>query len=264
MLYQRTGSEVMATVLKANGKYSQDEWAARQELAACYRIFSMFGWDELVYNHITLRVPGEDGAYLINPFGLHYSEITASLLIKVDRHGRKVDVDNPWPINQAGHIQHSLFHHHVARAHAVIHTHTTATMAVCSMKGGLQMTNFYAAIFAGRMGWHDFEGITVREEEGERILASLGDKNVLMLANHGPVVIGQTLPEAFHTFWNLQRACEVQMATLSMGAPIEIPQAVLDVHQRDAVQMRGKRGRGEMEFEAMVRRVDRLDRSWRD
>jgi ribulose-5-phosphate 4-epimerase/fuculose-1-phosphate aldolase len=254
----------MAAVWKDQTRFSAAEWQARQELAACYRIFAMFGWDELVYNHITLRVPGEEGAYLINPFGLHYSEITASSLIKVDRHGNKADADNPWPINKAGHIQHSLFHSRVERAHAVIHTHTTATMAVCSLKGGLRMTNFYAAIFADKMGWHDFEGITVREEEGERLLASLGDKPVLMLANHGPVVIGRTLPEAFHTFWNLQRACEVQMATLSMGEPIEIGQDVLDVHKRDAVQMRSPRGRGAMEFDAMVRRIDRLDPSWRE
>jgi len=122
---------MMAAVWKSNAKFSLEEWEARQELAACYRIFAMFGWDELVYNHITLRVPGEEGAYLINPFGLHYSEINASSLIKVDRSGNKVDVDNPWPINKAGHVQHSLFHGNVDRAHAVIHTHTTATMAVC-------------------------------------------------------------------------------------------------------------------------------------
>jgi len=254
----------MTVTSNGHGKFSPAEWAARLELAACYRIFVMLGWDELVYNHITLRVPGEAGAYLINPFGLHYSEITASLLIKVDKDGNKVDVDNPWPINKAGHIQHSLFHRNVERAHAVIHTHTTATMAVCSLKEGLQMTNFYSAVFAGKLAWHEFEGITVREEEGARLLANLGDKNVLMLANHGPVVLGSTLPDAFHTFWNLQRACEVQMATLSMGEPIQIPQAVLDVHKRDAVQMQGPRGRGQMEFEAMVRRIDRIDPSWRD
>jgi len=254
----------MAAILKTRARCSPEEWEARQQLAACYRIFDMMGWAEMVYNHITLRVPGEQGAYLINPFGLHYSEITASSLIKVDKDGNKVDVDNPWPINKAGHVQHSLFHGNVERAHAVIHTHTTATMAVCSLKEGLRMTSFYSAMFAGQLAWHEFEGITVREEEGERILANLGDKNVLMLANHGPVVLGLTLPEAFHRYWNLQRACEVQLATLTMGEPIEVQQSVFATHQRDGEQMRGDRGRGEMEFDAMVRRIDRLDRSWRD
>ena len=243
---------------------SPEEWAARQELAACYRIFAMLGWDEMIYNHITVRVPGEQGAYLINPFGLQYSEITASLLIKVDGQGNKVDTANPWPVNTAGLVQHSLFHRNIPDSHAVIHAHTTATMAVCSVKGGLLPINFYAATFMGKLGWHDFEGITVREEEGARLLANLGDHRVIMLRNHGPVVLGSTLPEAFHQFWALQRACEVQLATLSMGEPELIPQSVLDAHNRDIRQMRGPKGRGTLEFDSMVRRLDRLDRSWRD
>lgn len=254
----------MATQYQHNSRYSMAEWEARLELAACYRIFAMLGWQEMIYNHITVKVPGEDGSYLINPFGLHYSEVTASSLIKVDRDGNKLDTDNPWHINKAGLVQHTLFHNNLPDAHAVIHAHTTATMAVCSLEEGLLPTNFYAVSFMGNMGWHDFEGITVREEEGERLLQNLGDKQVLMLKNHGPVVIGKTLPEAFHIFFLLQRACEVQLATYSMGKPTMIPQEVVDVHQRDSGKMRVGGGRGQLEFDAMTRLVDKIDSSWRE
>ncbi len=254
----------MATQIKSNHKCSEAEWQARQELAACYRIFAMRGWDEMIYNHITVKVPGEDGAFLINPFGLHYNEVTASSLIKIDRDGNKLDVDNPWHVNAAGLVQHSLFHNNVPDAHAIIHVHTTATMAVCSLEEGLLPTNFYAASFAGKLGWHDFEGVTVREEEGVRLLENLGGHQVIMLRNHGPVVLGKTLPEAFHIFFILQRACEVQVTTMSMGKPVMIPKEVTDTHNRDTSKMRVGGGRGQIEFDAMVRQIDRIDRSWRD
>jgi ribulose-5-phosphate 4-epimerase/fuculose-1-phosphate aldolase len=255
----------MATQVKTEGKYSEAEWQARQELAACYRIFAMRGWDEMIYNHITVKIPGEDHAYLINPFGLHYNEVTASSLIKVDRDGNKLDLDNPWHVNPAGLVQHTLFHNNVPGAHAIIHAHTTATMAVCSLEEGLLPINFYAASFAGKLGWHDFEGVTVREDEGRRLLANLGNHQVLMLRNHGPVVLGKTLPEAFHIFFLLQRACEVQVATLGMGKPVMIAPAVTDTHDRDTAKMRvGGMRRGQLEFDAMIRQIDRIDRSWRD
>jgi ribulose-5-phosphate 4-epimerase/fuculose-1-phosphate aldolase len=135
---------------------------------------------------------------------------------------------------------------------------------VCSLEGGLQPTNFYAASFADKLGYHDFEGVTVREEEAERLLANLGDKRVLMLRNHGPVVMGGTLAEMFFVHWALQRACEVQMATMSMGQPIVVPQQVIDVHQRDMSQVRLPGGTGFADFEAWKRQIDKIDRSWRD
>lgn len=254
----------MATQIKRNSKYSESEWAARQELAACYRIFAMMGWDEMIYNHITVKVPDEEGSYLINPYGMHFSEVTASSLIKIDIDGNKVDADNPWHVNRAGFVQHSLFHRNVPDAHAIIHTHTTATMAVCSLEGGLQPTNFYACNLIGHMGWHDFEGITVRDEEGVRLLEHLGDHRVLMLKNHGPVVMGKSLPAAFQMYWVLQRACEIQLATMSMGKPILVPDDVIAVHQRDQYQVAIPGGAGKADFDAMVRRVDKIDTSWRD
>jgi ribulose-5-phosphate 4-epimerase/fuculose-1-phosphate aldolase len=254
----------MATQLKQNSKYSEAEWTARQELAACYRIFAMLKWDEMIFNHITVKVPDEDGSYLINPYGLHFSEVTASTLIKIDSEGNKVDVDNPWHVNRAGFVQHSLFHKHVPDAHAIIHTHTTATMAVCGLEGGLQPVNFYACNMMGQMGYHDFEGITVRDEEGERLLENLGKHRILMLRNHGPVVMGKSLPAAFITYWVLQRACEIQLATMSMGKPIVVGDDVIAVHQRDQYQTQIPGGAGKAEFDAMVRLVDKIDRSWRD
>ena len=164
----------MATALKS--KVMNDaEWAARQELAASYRIFAMMGWDEMIFNHITVRLPEEEGAFLINPYGMHFSEVTASSLIKVDIDGNKLDADNPWHVNRAGFVQHSLFHRHLHDVHAIIHTHTTATVAVCALEGGLQPINFYACNFMGNIAYHDFEGITVRDEEGPALLKSLGD-----------------------------------------------------------------------------------------
>ena len=134
---------------------TEAEWAARQELAACYRIFDMMGWSESIYNHISVKVPGEDNAFLINPFGLLYSEVCASNLVKIDLDGNTLD-GSPYPVNKAGFTQHAYFHRHLDWAHAICHTHTTATMAVASLEGGLQPVNFYACNFAGRIGYHDF------------------------------------------------------------------------------------------------------------
>ncbi len=254
----------MATKIDpSNDEMTDEEWQARQELAACYRIFAMMGWDEMIFNHITVKVPGEDGSFLINPYGLHFSEVKASNLIKIDIDGNKL-TESEWGVNKAGFVQHSLFHRHLPDAHAIIHTHTTETMAVCSTKEGLRPVNFYACNFAGRISYHDFEGVTVREEEGERLLKNLGDNRILMLRNHGPVVIGPTLPIAFLMYWSLQRACEIQLATQSMGEPIVVGQDVIDVHQRDLIQAQFGSEPARAEFEAMKRKVDKIDPSWRD
>ena len=253
----------MATQLKRNLDCSEEEWAARQELAACYRIFDMLGWSESIYNHISVRVPGEDQAFLINPYGLMYSEICASNLVKIDIDGNTLD-GSPYPVNKAGFTQHGYFHRHLDWAHAIAHTHTTATMAVSSLEGGLQAVNFYACNFMNRIGYHDFEGVTVREEEGARLVENLGQNRILFLRNHGPVILGKTIPEVFLTHWVFQRACEIQLATMSAGKPIVVGQDVIDVHQRDLSQVALPGGPGAAEFAAHVRKLDRIDRSWRD
>ena len=253
----------MATQLKRNLDCSEAEWQARQELAACYRIFDMLGWGESIYNHISVKVPDEEDAFLINPFGLLYSEVCASNLVKIDIDGNTLD-GSSYPVNKAGFTQHAYFHRHLERAHAICHSHTTASMAVCSLEGGLQPTNFYACNFIGKLAYHDFEGVTVRGEEGERLLANLGDKHILMLRNHGPVVMGRTLQEMFIQHWALQRACEIQVATMSMGQPIMVPAEVVAVHQRDLGQVQLPVGPGAPDFAAFIRKIDKIDRSWRD
>lgn len=253
----------MATRVK-EATFSDKEWSARQELAACYRVFAFMGWSELIYNHISLKVPGEPGAFLINPYGLHFSEVTASRLVKIDIDGNKLD-DSPYPVNRAGFVQHSVFHRHLPDAHCIARTHTTAGMAVSSLSDGLMPVNFYAASYIGQLAYHDFEGVTVREEEGKRLIANLGDKRAMLLRNHGILVIGRTVAEAFTSHWRLQRACEVQMATLSMGAATIIPDEVIAVHQRDLhLAQVPNTPVGQSAFDAMVRLVDRQDRSWRD
>ena len=247
-----------------NIECSEAEWEARQQLAACYRVFDHLGWSESIYNHISLRVPGEDNAFLINPFGLLYSEVCASNLVKIDIDGNTLD-GSDYPVNKAGFVQHSYFHRHLPDAHAICHTHTTATMAVCALEGGLQPVNFYACNFMGQLAYHDFEGITVRPEEGARLLANLGDKRVLMLRNHGPVVMAPSLTQMFLVYWSLQRACEIQVATMGMGQPIRVPDEVVAVHQRDLAQgLVPDMAPGAGDFAAWVRRIDKVDRSWRD
>lgn len=252
----------MATASK-RPDISTAEWEARQQLAACYRIFDHMGWSELIYNHITLRVPAENGAFLINPFGLAYGEVTASNLVKIDIDGHVLD-GSPHPVNRAGFTQHAVFHRHLPDAHCIIHSHTTAGMAVSATREGLRPISFYAAAFIGRIAYHDFEGVTIRADEGERLIANLGERRVMLLRNHGTLVMAPSLPEAFLTHWMLQRACEVQVAAGAAGTPVDIPPEVIAVHQRDLSGVQLPVGPGVPDFAAMVRMIDRTDRSWRD
>ena len=243
-------------------RFSAEEWDARVKLAAAYRIFDHLGWSELIYNHLSLRVPGEEGHFLVNPFGLHYSEVTASNLVKVDVNGKIVG-HSDWPINPAGFTFHGAIHATLPDAHCVMHVHTTATAAVSCLEDGLSFTNFYSAQLWGKVAYHEFEGITVHAEEGARILASAGGKPVLLLRNHGPVVIGQTVAQAFAYLWVLQRACEVQLASQGKGALRAIPVPILEGCVRDALNFNPKYGAGEDGFAAMQRLVDAKDPGYR-
>ncbi len=243
-------------------RFSPEEWDARIRLAAAYRIFDHLGWTELIYNHISLRVPGEDSHYLINPFGLYYSEVCASNLVKVDLDGKIVG-HSDWPINPAGITFHGAIHATLHDAHCVMHLHTTATQAVCCLKEGLAFTNFYAAQLYGKVAYHDFEGITVHKDEGERILRSAEGRQVLLLRNHGPVTIGRTLPEALLLMWTVNRACEVQLAMQGMGEAMPIARAVLEKCVADALQFNPAYGMGEDSFAALQRLIDRKDPGYR-
>ena len=252
----------MAADFPRPARFSPEEWDARVQLAACYRIFDLMGWTELIYNHISLRVPGESGHFLINPFGLHYREVCASNLVKVDVDGRIIGPSD-WPINPAGFTFHGAIHQTLPDAHCVMHVHTTPTMAVCCLEEGLSFSNFYAAQLYGKVAYHEFEGITVHQEEGARILASAGDKPVLLLRNHGPVVIGQHLAQTFSLMWLVQRACEVQLASMSMGAVRRIATPVLQACVRDSLLYDPRWGAGQNAFDALQRLVDAADPGYR-
>lgn len=243
-------------------RFSDAEWDARVKLAAAYRIFAHLGWEELIYNHLSLRVPGEPRHFLINPFGLHYSEVTASNLVKIDVGGNIIGPSD-WPINPAGFTFHSAIHERVPDAHCVMHVHTTPTMAVCCLEDGLSFSNFYAAQLWGQIAYHDFEGITVHLDEGERILASAGNKPVLLLRNHGPVVMGRTVAEAFGRLWLVQRACEIQLVTQAAGTARPIPVPVMEKCVRDSLNFNPDYGAGEDGFAALQRVIDRLDPGYR-
>lgn len=243
---------------------SEAERAARVQLAAAYRVFDHLGWTEMIFNHITVRVPvpGREGEryFLINPFGLHYREITASSLVLIDTDGNPVR-ETPWPVNRAGFVIHSAIHGALADAHCVMHTHTTTGMAVACLKEGLSPTNFYAAQLHGQVAYHEFEGVTVDPGEKARLLADVGGKRAVILRNHGLLAWGQTLPEAFMLLWTLQRACDVQVAASSAGTLNSIRPEALELAVRES-------GPGEKRvcddvFAALQRTIDAKDPSYR-
>ncbi|ARN75058.1 class II aldolase/adducin family protein [Oceanicoccus sagamiensis] len=243
-----------------SGNSEQD---LRIQLAACYRIFDYLGWSELIYNHITVRLPGDQQHFLINPYGLHYSEVTASNLIKVDIDGHIID-NTPHKVNPAGMLIHSAIHAAREDAHCISHLHTDAGMAVACQQQGLRHDNFYSVLLHSQVGYHDFEGLTVTPDEKVRLVANLGDKNQMILRNHGLLSCGSTLPEMFLNTWALQRSCEIQVAADSCGKPL---QAIGDeIAAKSAallnVQTAGAAA-GELEFAAMVRKIDAIDPSYK-
>jgi ribulose-5-phosphate 4-epimerase/fuculose-1-phosphate aldolase len=239
-----------------------DEGALRTQLAACYRVFAMLGWTELIYNHITVRIPGPQRHFLINPFGLHYSEVTAANLVKIDLEGRIVG-DSAWPVNPAGFTIHAAIHAGIPDAHCVMHTHTTAGCAVACSAGGLSTDNFYAAQLHGRVATHDFEGITVHSEEGPRLVKSIGDRHAVILRNHGLLSWGNTIAQAFVYLWTLQRACDIQVAGAALGPTIPIPEAIQRQTSADSLQFNPQFGGGQDVLDALVRLVDKIDPSYR-
>jgi ribulose-5-phosphate 4-epimerase/fuculose-1-phosphate aldolase len=243
-------------------QYGAEEWAARVQLAACYRIFAHLGWTELIYNHITFRLPGPAKHFLINPFGLLYSEVRASNLVKVDLHGRVIERSD-WPVNPAGFSVHAAIHDGIPGAHCVMHTHTTAGMAVACSAGGLSMNNFYSAQLHGKLAYHAFEGITVHADEGPRLVRDIGDKPAVILRNHGLLAWGDTLARTFAILWLLNRACEIQLASTSMGPVIDIAEDIQEKCTRDSLQFDPRFGAGQDVFDALARAIDRIDPSYR-
>jgi ribulose-5-phosphate 4-epimerase/fuculose-1-phosphate aldolase len=256
----------MNAILQKPGMHP-DEWKARVELAACYRVFAMLGWTEMIYNHITVRLPdnvtGGQKQFLINPFGLHYSEVTASNLVKIDLQGKVLD-GSPYPVNPAGFTVHAALHDGLPDAHCVMHTHTTAGIAVACTQGGLAQNNFYSAQLHDLVAYHDFEGITIHADEAPRLLKNIGDKPVVILRNHGLLAWAKTLPLAFVRLWTLQRACDIQMAQAAMGPAIMVPEPVARKTTHDSFQFDAQFGAGQDVFDALVRQVDKIDISYQN
>jgi ribulose-5-phosphate 4-epimerase/fuculose-1-phosphate aldolase len=247
---------------------SSEENRLRIELAACYRIFAMLGWTELIYNHITVRVPGPETHFLINPFGLHYTEVTASNLVKIDIHGNVADGSNS-PVNPAGFTVHAAIHAGIENAHCVMHTHTTSGMAVACSVAGLSPNSFYSAMLNGHVAYHDFEGITVHAEEGPRLVKAIGDCSAVILRNHGLLAWALTIPHAFAFLWTMQRACDIQVAGAALGPMIPISEEVQIKCRQDALQFKKQAGNtaamgaGDDVFAALVRLVDKIDQSYK-
>jgi ribulose-5-phosphate 4-epimerase/fuculose-1-phosphate aldolase len=239
------------------------EHALRVQLAGAYRIFAMLGWTELIYNHITLRVPGPQTHFLINPFGLHYTEVTASNLVKVDLDGNAVDRSGH-RVNPAGFVVHAAIHRALPDAHCVMHTHTTAGLAVACSEAGLENSNFYSAQIDGMVAYHDFEGITLRGDEGPRLVANLGEKRLMILRNHGLLAVGSTLAQTFARLWTLNRACEIQLATAALGRARPIAPDVAARCTRDALQFDPAYGAGQDVLDALLRQVDKIDCSYKE
>ncbi len=238
---------------------SEAEWRARVELAACYRIFNHLGWTEMIFNHITLRVPGSEPRFLINPFGLHYREVTASNLVLIDLEGNAVR-ESKWPVNLAGYVIHSAIHGAMPQAHCVMHTHTTAGTGVACLRDGLDPNNFYSAQLHEMVAYHDFEGITVDPDEKPRLLANLGSRDLMILRNHGLLALGTTVPAAFAALWTLQRACEIQLAAQASGRPLaQVTEEAAVRSTRESFQLGDRTESGRSLFDALRRKIDRID-----
>ncbi len=237
------------------------ERKARVELAAAYRIFDMLGWVEMIFNHITVRVPGPEVRFLINPFGLHYREVTASNLVLIDIEGNPVR-ETKWPVNNAGFVIHSAIHAAIPQAHCVMHTHTTTGVAVACLQEGLSPHNFYGAMLVGRVAYHEFEGVTVEPGEKQRLVRDIGDKPAVILRNHGLLAWGASVPEAFLMMWTLQRACDVQIAASRAGAVHPIRPEVFEQTVREGGP--AEKRTCDDAFAALQRKLDSIDLSYRE
>ena len=202
-----------------------DEWQARVDLAACYRLFHHFRMTDLIYNHISVRLPGRHDQFLINPYGLLYDEVTASSLVVVDTDGKVIRDGTGLGINPGGFTIHSAIHIARPDVACVMHTHTAATVAVSVMKRGLLPLTQQAMRFTDRIAYHDYEGVYFTDDERRRLQASLGERMVMILRNHGTLVCGRTISEAFDIMYYLERACQAQVALLSLGEELVEPPA---------------------------------------
>jgi ribulose-5-phosphate 4-epimerase/fuculose-1-phosphate aldolase len=246
----------------ANAPIGEEERKVRIELAACYRLAQRNGWDELIFNHISARVPGPDHHFLINPFGLAFEEVTASNLVKVDLDGHIVG-EATYPINAAGFTIHSAVHAARPEVGCVIHLHTEAGMALAMLEDGLLPLSQTAMFFQTQLAFHDYEGIALNLEERERLVRDLGDKSVMILRNHGTLVAAATIGQAYVSMFLVEKAARAQLQALACGRKLveASPQAIGVTAQFGKAATAGG---AEYAWQAMVRRLDRADQSYKN
>jgi len=243
-------------------RVSADEWAVRQDLAAAYRLVAHYGWDDMIFTHLSARVPGPDAHFLINPYGHMFDEITASSLVKIDLDGAVV-LDNGFQVNAAGFTIHSAVHMARPDAHAVMHLHSDAGVAVSCMEGGLQPLNQTALVVCEDLAHHEYEGIALNLDERERLIADLGKKNAMLLWNHGTLALGGSVAECFLRTYFLERACAIQVAALAGGGAQHRPSA--ESIAATGALSRTPNGLGpiaELAWGALRRMLDRADPSY--
>lgn len=240
---------------------SAEEWQLRCDLAACYRLVAAYGWSDLVFTHISLRLPGPDHHFLINPYGLMFDEITASSLIKVDQHCNKLS-ESPFPVNPAGFVIHSAVHEAREDVQCVLHTHTRAGVAVSSQKAGVLPISQQSTFVLASLAYHDYEGVAFRPDEKPRLQADLGAANFLMLRNHGLLTCGASIADAFLNMYVFESTCQIQLAAQAGGELISVdPRIVAGVAEAMRVQTGGMGGA--FAWPALLRKVEKLDPSYR-
>ncbi len=237
---------------------SDEEWALRVNLAACYRVIAMYGWDDLVFTHVSARVPGPEEHFLINAYGLLFEEMTASSLVKVDLEGNKVG-ESPHDINPAGFVIHSAVHAARPDVGCVLHTHTRAGVAVSAQKDGLlplSQTSLFACV---TLGYHDYEGVALNDDEKPRLVADLGANNALVLRNHGLLTVGPSIEDAFLMMYVLETACQIQLMAQSTGNElVHVPAPVVAGIQAQAEQVTRGLG-GKLVWPGLLRKLDRVN-----
>jgi len=252
------GQLVAVAVQKEEDKKVQ----ARIDLAAAYRLVALYGWDDLIFTHISARVPGGEHHFLLNPYGMMFEEVTASSLVKVDLAGNKVD-ESPYFVNPAGFTIHSAVHAAREDALCVMHLHTDYGIAVSAQKDGLLPISQQAMLALASLAYHDYEGLALNEEEKPRLVADLGDKSHMILRNHGLLTVGRTAAEAFLAMFLLERACKIQILAQAGGELVSIPDPVLRLVESQVKAVTVGQGAA-LTWPGLLRKLDRIDRSYRD
>lgn len=242
---------------------SAAEWESRVNLAACYRLVALYGWDDLIFTHISARVPGPEHHFLINPYGMLFGEITASSLVKVDLAGRKV-LASPFEINPAGFTIHSAIHSAREDAQCVLHVHSVNGVAVSAQAEGVLPLSQHSMFVLSSLAYHDYEGVALDDEEKPRLVGDLGDKRFLMLRNHGLLTIGASVAEAFVSMYFFEATCMIQVRAQAGGAALRrIDPAIVAGAQAQWKQVTHGAG-GSLAWPALLRRLDRIDPGYRD